>query len=158
MRTVLMRTGIGFVVVFGLIQLVPYGRDHSNPPVTQAAQWPDAASEELARGACYDCHSNETEWPAYSYVAPMSWLVRRDVDQGREKLNLSELDQDGGGSLDEAAEAISEGSMPPRQFRLLHPDARLSDAEQQALVDAFDELSAQQGDGDHRGKGGGEDD
>ena len=84
-------------------------------------------TEALARAACYDCHSNETEWPVYSYVAPMSWLVRRDVETGRDELNLSELDQDGGHELDDAAETIEEGSMPPRQYVLLHPDARLSD-------------------------------
>lgn len=60
-------------------------------------------------GACYDCHSNETRWPLYSSVAPMSWLVQRDVEGGWRKL--------------------SEGSMPPRNYRMLHGDARLSDAE-----------------------------
>jgi hypothetical protein len=137
-------------VVLGLLQLVPYGWSHPNPPVTQAAAWPDVDTEALARAACYDCHSNETEWPAYSYVAPMSWLVRQEVEEGREELNLSELDRGGGDELDDAAETIQEGSMPPRQYVLLHPDARLSDDEEQRLMAAFDQLVGEGGD-DRRG-------
>lgn len=142
MRRVLGRTALGMLVVLGLLQLVPYGWSHPNPPVTQAAAWSDAATESLARAACYDCHSNETTWPAYSYVAPASWVVRRDVEQGRAELNLSELDRGGGDELDDAAETIEEGSMPPRPFRLLHPEARLTDAEAQQLMAAFDQLAA----------------
>ena len=153
MRQVLLRTALGMLVVFGLLQLVPYGWSHPNPPVTQAAVWPDAESEALARAACYDCHSNETEWPAYSYVAPMSWLVRRDIERGREELNLSELDQDGGHELDDAAETIQEGSMPPRQYELLHPAARLSAEEEQRLIAAFDQISGTE---DKSGPGNGE--
>ena len=80
------------VAVFLGIQLVPYGWWHENPPVVAAAVWPDRTSEQLARAACYDCHSNETRWPLYSYVAPMSWLVRRDVESGRDELNFSDWD------------------------------------------------------------------
>lgn len=80
------------VVVFALIQLVPYGRDHDNPPVTQAPEWDSVRTEQLAVDACYDCHSNETEWPWYTNIAPMSWLIQRDVDGGREELNFSEMD------------------------------------------------------------------
>jgi hypothetical protein len=154
-RPALVRTALGALLLFGLLQLVPYGWSHPNPPVTQAAAWPDAGSEALAQAACYDCHSNETEWPAYSYVAPMSWLVRRDVEEGRDALNLSELDQGGGHELDDAAEAIAEGEMPPRQYLLLHPDARLSDAEEQQLMAAFEQLEG--GGGDDRGPGNAED-
>jgi hypothetical protein len=150
-RQVLVRTGLGALVLFGLLQLVPYGWSHPNPPVTQAAVWPDAESEALARAACYDCHSNETEWPGYSYVAPMSWLVRRDVEMGRDELNLSELDQDGGHELDDAAETIAEGSMPPRQYLLLHPDARLSPEEERRLMEAYEQLD--DGESGNRGPG-----
>jgi hypothetical protein len=127
------------VGLFLLLQLVPYGRKHSNPPVTAAAPWPDADAERLARAACYDCHSNETDWPVYSYVAPFSWLVRRDVDAGRDELNFSEWDRDDG-EADDAAESIEEGSMPPSQYTLLHRDANLSDEEQRVLVAALLEM------------------
>ncbi|HEY5650870.1 MAG TPA: heme-binding domain-containing protein, partial [Acidimicrobiia bacterium] len=84
------------------IQLVPYGRNHSNPPVVQEPAWDSQQTRELAVAACFDCHSNETEWPWYSNIAPVSWALQRDVDEGREELNFSEwhLEQEG----DDAAE------------------------------------------------------
>ncbi|QGG94437.1 heme-binding domain-containing protein [Actinomarinicola tropica] len=133
MRRILVRSALGALVVFLAIQLVPYGWEKPNPPVVAEPTWPSARAEELARSACYDCHSNETDWPAYSYVAPMSWLVRRDVESGRDELNFSEWDGDG----DDAAETVAEGSMPPAQYSLLHPGARLSDAERQELEAAL---------------------
>ena len=81
------------IAMFLAIQLVPYGRDHTNPLVTEAAAFGPGAGLELARGACFDCHSNETEWPWYTNVAPASWLVQRDVDEGRATLNFSEWDR-----------------------------------------------------------------
>jgi hypothetical protein len=127
------------LVLFGFAQLVPYGWWHENPPVVQDAAWPDAESAALARDACYDCHSNETEWPVYSYVAPMSWLVRNDVESGRHELNFSRWDEDDG-EADDAAETLRDGSMPPRQYQLMHPDARLSDEEVDRLVAALEAM------------------
>lgn len=138
-RPVLLRTALGGLAIFLALQLVPYGWRHPNPPVTDPTTWPSAQAEALARGACYDCHSNETRWPAYSYVAPMSWLVRRDVEAGRDELNFSTW-SDASGELDDAIETIEEGSMPPRQYELLHPDARLSEAEKAALIAALAQL------------------
>jgi hypothetical protein len=123
-------------IAFVAIQFVPYGWKHANPPVTLDAPWPDARSAEVARASCYDCHSNETDWPVYSYVAPMSWLVRRDVEDGRHELNFSHWDEDAG-EADDAIEVIVEGSMPPNRYTMLHRDARLSDEEAQVLVDAL---------------------
>ena len=111
-----------------------------------------AEAEALARGACYDCHSNETEWPVYSYVAPMSWLVRSDVEAGRDALNLSELDQGGGDELDKAADTIEDGEMPPSNYQRMHPDARLSDEEKARLIAAFEALDEDDdGDADRSG-------
>ncbi|MEZ4770229.1 MAG: heme-binding domain-containing protein [Caldilineales bacterium] len=76
---------LALVAVFLLIQLVPYGRDHTNPPVVQEPVWDSPQTEALARAACYDCHSNEVVWPWYSNIAPISWLVQRDVDEGRQR-------------------------------------------------------------------------
>ena len=132
------------------LQLVPYGRDHDNPPVVRDAPWPTPEGRRLAVAACYDCHSNETKWPLYSHVAPMSWLVQRDVENGRRELNFSAWD----GDADDAADAVEDGSMPPRNYTLLHPDARLSDDERAALIR---ELEALEGDedrsGSNRGRG-----
>ena len=144
-RRVLRRTALVMVVVFALLQLVPYGWWHSNPPVTQGVVWGDPEAEVLARGACYDCHSNETEWPVYSYVAPMSWLVRGDVEAGRDALNLSELDRGGGDDLDKAADTIEDGEMPPSNYKRMHPEARLSDEEEARLMAAFEALDEDDG-------------
>jgi len=136
MRRWLLRLLVVGLVGFGAIQLVPYGWWHENPPVTQDAPWPDADSAALARAACYSCHSNETDWPLYSYVAPMSWLVRRDVEDGRHDLNFSEWDRDAG-EADDAVDALLDGSMPPERYTRLHADARLDDAEIERLVGAL---------------------
>lgn len=142
-------------IAFGAIQLVPYGREHDNPPVSFDVPWPSAEAEELAVDACYDCHSNETEWPFYSWVAPMSWLVTDDVEKGREELNFSEEDPD----YDDALEAVEDGNMPLQQYVLLHPDARLSESERQTLADALEALDDgdEGGDGDNSGPGSGGD-
>ena len=145
-RKILLRAGLGLFAVAVLLQLVPYGRDHTNPPVTQDAPWPDGRARELATAACYDCHSNQTRWPLQSLVAPFSWMTARDVEQGRDKLNFSTWDQDDG-EADDAADAVADATMPPRRYVLAHPDAALSDAERQILVDALEAMD--------RGGGGG---
>ena len=83
---------VGLVVLFGLIQLVPYGRA-KNPPVTKAAAWPNAQAQTLAENGCYDCHSNLTKQWWATEIAPASWLAQSDVDGGRNALNFSEWDK-----------------------------------------------------------------
>jgi mono/diheme cytochrome c family protein len=123
----------GAAALLLLLQLVPYGRAHDNPPVRQEPAWDTAQTRALAVRACYDCHSNETVWPAYSHIAPVSWLVAHDVDEGRAVLNFSEMQrpQEEAG---EAAETVEEGEMPPRIYLPTHKDARLSPAEEAALI------------------------
>jgi Haem-binding domain len=141
-RRILLRAGLGLLAVAVLLQLVPYGRDHTNPAVTEDAPWPDGRARELATAACYDCHSNQTRWPPQSYVAPFSWLVTRDVEQGRDELNFSTWGDDDG-EADDAAEAVADGSMPPRRYVLVHPDAALSEEERQVLVAALEAMDRQ---------------
>ncbi len=138
MRRWILSAALAGLVVFLLLQVVPYGWWHENPPVVTDAPWPAA---DLARGACYDCHSNETEWPAYSYVAPMSWLVRRDVEAGRDALNFSRWDEVAADEAEDAAETTLDGEMPPAQYERLHPDSRLSDQEAAVLVAALEALA-----------------
>lgn len=138
--------------VFVAIQFVPYGWQHPNPPVTQDAPWPSPVARELAVRACYDCHSNESRWPPYSYVAPMSWLVRRDVEAGRDELNFSAWDEDDG-EADDAAEAVLDESMPPNRYSLVHPDARLSDEMVAVLVDALEQMDEVENGDDNSGPG-----
>lgn len=132
-----------WLVVIGIlllvaIQFVPYGRDHENPPVTATPTWDSPRTESLVRGACYDCHSNETRWPWYARVAPVSWLLTSHVDEGRQHLNFSTwrfTPGEAGLIAADIAEVVREGEMPPLQFRLIHAEARLSDAEKQELID-----------------------
>lgn len=117
------------------IQLVPYGRDHSNPMVGNEAVWNSPETQALAERACYDCHSNETKWPWYSNIAPVSWLVQRDVEEGRHRLNFSTWGSgEGGEEAEELGEVLYNGSMPPSKYLITHPEARLTDAEKQALA------------------------
>ena len=132
-RTWWSRIALGLLVAVLAIQLVPYGRDHTNPPVAGEPRWDAPQTRELARQACFDCHSNETEWPAYASVAPVSWLVQHDVDEGRAVLNFSEWTrpQD---EAKEAADELLEGEMPPIAYRLVHAHARLSAADRDRLA------------------------
>ena len=117
------------IVVFGLIQFVPYGKTYTNPPVINVPNWDTPETEALVRSSCYDCHSNETTYPWYSKVAPASWLLQRDVDEGRRQLNFSEWPTDQGRQLaitDEITEVLYEGEMPPIQYTIIHPKSRLS--------------------------------
>ena len=128
--------------LFVLAQLVPYGHAHSNPVVTRAADWPAGKGEQLAEQSCYDCHSNLTRWRWYSNVAPISWLVQHDVEDGRGALDFSEWDR-GQPPLEEVAEQVSGGEMPPTQYTLIHPSASLSSSERAQLVTALTKLYAQ---------------
>ena len=136
MRKWLIRIVLVGVGLFVLAQLVPYGRNHKNPPVLAEPRWDTGQTRALAKTACFDCHSNLTNWRWYSNIAPGSWLIYRDVTDGRSSLNFSEWNkpQDGAG---DAIEAISSGSMPPWFYVILHPHAGLSHADKQALMNGL---------------------
>jgi hypothetical protein len=123
------------IVVFVLIQFIPYGRSsHTNPPAADPFRWTDQRAEAIARESCYDCHSNETDWWWATNIAPFSWLVQRDVDQGRAHLNFSEwTDQRSAADIQEAVD----GEMPPFQYTLIHPSAKLTDSEKQTLLQGY---------------------
>jgi hypothetical protein len=132
MKRIIIIILVVLVGAFLLIQLVPYGRQHTNPPVVQEPNWDSPQTRELAQRACFDCHSNEVVWPWYSNVAPVSWLVQRDVDEGRQRVNFSDWGQVR--EMDDIPRVVSNGSMPPSQFLIMHPDARLTQAEKDALT------------------------
>jgi hypothetical protein len=120
--------------VLAVAQLVPV--DRTNPPVDAEVEAPPAV-QSLLRRACYDCHSNRTVWPWYSHVAPVSWLVAHDVDEGREELNFSTWTYPPGRKrkkLKEVVEQLNEGEMPLWYYLLLHPEARLSTDERDLIV------------------------
>jgi cytochrome c551/c552 len=183
---VLIVVGVLLALFIG-IQFIPVNR--TNPPVTAQVKWDSPQTQALARRACMDCHSNETTWPWYSYVAPVSWLVYYDVQRGRSEITLSTLGTSrqgpgafgpsndlayrfgqmlaGGGRPGELGrppegqfqppangqqpppgqfpsggrgvagritEQIRNGQMPPANYLLMHPNAKLTDAERQQLV------------------------
>lgn len=125
--------GISVLVILLVIQLVPYGRNHVNPPIVSEPAWDSPATRELAKQACFDCHSNETQWPVYGSVAPVSWLIQHDVDEGRAVLNFSEW-QRPQEEASESAKAVQEGEMPPAMYRLMHAHARLSSTDLNRLA------------------------
>ncbi len=125
------------VIVLGFIALQFVGNfvpafARTNPAVTYEINWDTPQTEQLMRSACYDCHSNETVWPWYSNIAPVSWLVAKDVNEGRQKLNFST----GHGEMeaDELIHEINRGEMPPAIFLIMHPEANLSADQKNALV------------------------
>lgn len=126
-------TGLALLVALVAVQLVPYGLRHTNPAVRVEPRWDSPATRALAVRACFDCHSNETVWPWYSHVAPMSWLAQRDVEQGRRKLNFSEWDRPQK-EAHESAKTVRKGEMPPWFYLPIHADARLTTAETQTLI------------------------
>jgi hypothetical protein len=135
---IIMGALLAVLVLFALIQLIPYGRDHTNPPVLSEPAWNSPETRMLVKRACFDCHSNETVWPWYTNIAPVSWLVMRDVTEGRYRLNFSEW----GGSQQsfesgELLNIVQEGEMPPSIYLIQHPEARLSPDEKQALIDGL---------------------
>jgi mono/diheme cytochrome c family protein len=113
--------------------LVLYGRNHFNPPATGEPVWDSPATRALAKQACFDCHSNETQWPAYAGVAPASWLIQRDVNEGRAVLNFSEWPRPQKAAGD-AAEEVREGEMPPVAYALMHDHARLTESDRTRLA------------------------
>jgi hypothetical protein len=123
----------GLAVLFVAIQFVPFGRPTQNPPLRREPNWDSPRTRELAARACFDCHSNQTRYPWYSYVAPVSWLVNKDITEARSKMNFSEWDLIQREAL-QATEQIEKGDMPLPFYLPLHPEAQLSADEKQALI------------------------
>ena len=116
------------------IQFVPYGRDHTNPPVVSEPPWDSANTKSLFDRACANCHSNATTWPWYSSIAPVSWLVQHDVDEGREHFNVSVWGAQKINKGHDAAEELEQGEMPPLVYKLGHPEAKLSENERSEFI------------------------
>ena len=115
------------------IQFIPYGREHTNPPVQTEPCWSGPETRALFFRDCGDRHSHATKWPWYSHVAPVSWMVQHDVEEGREHFNVSMWGLQRKNEGDEAAEAFREGDMPPWFYLPAHPEAQLRDNERQLL-------------------------
>ncbi|HVU28188.1 MAG TPA: heme-binding domain-containing protein [Verrucomicrobiae bacterium] len=129
------------VLIAGFILLQLANPSHTNPPVARdflAATMPPPEINTMFRSACYDCHSDETKWPWYSRVAPVSWLVANDVTEGRKNLNLSEWPTDplrAAKRVENMSEQIEYQDMPPKKYTLIHRDARLTENQRKQLED-----------------------
>lgn len=116
-------------IIFAGIQFIP--AEQSNPPVETEVEWDSPHTRELFFRACADCHSNETKWPWYSRIAPVSWAVTKHVRNGRDELNIS---TSGDVDPDDVADEIRGGKMPPPYYTIAHPEARLTDQEKKELI------------------------
>ena len=131
------RMVIGLIVLLVLIQLVPYGKEHPNPKVVSEPEWNTHQTRSLFMRACGDCHSNETKWPWYSNIAPVSWMVSRHVEEGRAHFNVSMWGYQKKNEGDEAVKELKEGEMPLATYVLVHPEARLSREEKGVLIEGL---------------------
>lgn len=134
-------------VSFAIIQFVPI--DTSNKPINKSVNFIDVKKSPakvvgLLKKACYDCHSNETVYPKYAYIAPFSWSVKDHVNEGREHLNFSvwnsynkELKES---MLNKAVQTLQNKSMPLPAYIVYHDEANLSDAERKVLSNYFEEI------------------
>lgn len=128
------------VVIFVVLQLIPV--DRTNPPVVSEPNWDSPQTLALVKAACFDCHSNKTVWPWYSAVAPVKFLIGRDVHGGRRAINFSEW-ANRRQRVGEIAEVVNGGEMPPWFYVIMHPKAKLSGSEKQALIDGLTRTIAQ---------------
>ncbi len=123
-------------------QIVPVARTNpvveSSRSIYQSMAVPSDVSTILER-SCRDCHSNQTTWPWYSRLAPVSWLIARDVREGRRELNLSEwggyIPRRKDRKLKEMCDQVRTREMPMKAYTILHPTAKLTDSERQTLCD-----------------------
>ena len=129
------------VVLFVIIQFIPTGRPDNNPvpgkDILEIEDVPDEVAT-LLKTACYDCHSQQVTYPWYSYVAPVSFLVARDVREGREHLDfghwgdLSKRKRIK--ALDDISETMESGEMPMKIYPIMHPEAKLTDAQREVIM------------------------
>ena len=123
---------LALVILFGLMQLIPYGKDHTNPAVINRVKWNNPKVKVLFEKACADCHSFETKWPKYANIAPISWFIMSDVKEGRDHFNISKKVTPK--IVKKAIKQIKEDEMPMWQYTLMHKDARLSKKEKETLI------------------------
>ena len=126
----------GIIAIFFLIQFIPANLPENNQDLSNDIIENENAPEEvqlILRKACYDCHSNQTHYPWYSYVAPVSWLVARDTQVGRDELNMSDWAELSKRKkikfLSDIAEEVESRNMPLKVYTVIHRDAILSDEE-----------------------------
>jgi hypothetical protein len=140
MKKIIVWIVAGIIILCAVVGIITFlVGPPENPPVVQEPAWDSMQTRELAKRACFDCHSNETVWPWYSRVIPAAWLIRRDVSEGRSKLNFSDW-RPGEMEVEELNEVIAEGEMPPFYYVMMHPTAKMSQAEKETLAQGLSTL------------------
>lgn len=131
MKRIIIWGGVALVFLLLVMQLIPLNK--TNPAVVREVNWDTPQTRALVQRACFDCHSNETVWPWYVKIAPVSFIMVNHVSEGREELNFSDWTKP---NVDfrEIQEAVSEGEMPTWDYLLMHASARLTPAETDALL------------------------
>jgi heme-binding protein len=126
--------------LFIVLQFFPIGwfvpsMELKNPPVQHNIQWSSPEAAQLMHEICYTCHSNQTQLPIYAQIAPVSWIAARDVNMARAALNFSEQKFQ---EIDtyRLIAYIGSDTMPPKAYRLMHPEANLTAEQKQILIDA----------------------
>ena len=127
-----------FVIMVVSIQAIPYGQPRTYPEGSGEPEWATPETRELMVRACYACHSNEVDYPAYSRVAPFSWTVQGHINAGRRAVNYSDFAANPAEG-DATVTVTEDRSMPPGYYTLfgLNDHARLTDAELEALIDGL---------------------
>jgi hypothetical protein len=140
---------LGLLVVLIAIQFIRQSKNLGAVPGPSDIQVRHPATPEVQRllaTACYDCHSNRTHYPWYAGVQPVGWWLADHIKEGKEHINFSEFDQltpkRAVRKLEQCADEVTEGGMPLTSYRLVHPEARLTDAERKTLADWFDSVRA----------------
>lgn len=135
------------LVGFAIIQFIPV--DKTNKPVNTSHNFVDVKKTppkiaELLKNACYDCHSNETVYPKYAYIAPFSWSVKSHVNEGREHLNFSVWETYNNdlkkSMLTKSVQTVENKTMPMPAYIIYHKEANLSEAERTVLTKYFEEI------------------
>ena len=129
---------IGAVITAVVIQFVPYGKTYTNPPIISEPNWDSPRTKELFNNACANCHSNQTTYPWYSKIAPISWLVAFDVEEGREHFNVSTWGVQKKNKGDEAAKELRNADMPPWFYLPTHPEAKLTQEQTLELISGLE--------------------
>ncbi len=135
MKKIIVRALVGILAVFVILQFIPVDRPASAPMTLSPSIDPNVGS--LFKRACFDCHSSATQWPWYSNVAPVSWLVIRDVEEGRKHLDFSKWDEvtdfKRGNWKEEIFEELEAEKMPPKMYEIMHSESKLT-AEEKAIL------------------------
>lgn len=141
---------IVLLVAFIIIQFFPI--DKTNPATNDGMDFlkikntPEPIAN-LIRNSCYNCHSNETEYPFYSNIQPIAWLLKNHIDEGRKELNFSTFatyePKRQAHKLEEAAEYVEQKKMPLESYTLVHQNAKLTDEQRRQLTDYFRKVQRQ---------------